>query len=296
MIQRILGFTNLLNLLFAAWCVHRAYSHSASLIMMIVVGIVALFIVQVVMVALQFLLSAVSNKGLAGMGVSGLLRAYWGELCNATVVFGLHQVVGVSSVMDSLNSTQGKRGVLLVHGYFCNRGLWRTEMARLRAKGVPHIAITLEPAFGSISHYAKALNDAVEKLYTLTSMPPVIVGHSMGGLAARAYVAAYGADRIARIITLGTPHHGTFQALAGMGENTQEMRLNSAWQATNAAQLSEAARAKFICFYSNGDNIVSPFESAKLEGADNRFVQSSGHLHLAFTSDFRDELDKSLRQ
>lgn len=300
MIQRILSITNLLNLLFVAWCVHRAWSSGASVLMLIAVALITLVIVQVFLVAQQFVLSAVANKGLAGMSLAGLLRAYWGELRDATVVFGVHQVLGVDALRDSLDNVhgnaQGKRGVLLLHGYFCNRGLWRTEMSRLRAKGVPHMAITLEPAFGSISEYANVVRDAVERLHTITGTAPIIVGHSMGGLAARAYVAAHGADRVHSFITLGTPHHGTFHAVAGVGTNTKEMRLNSAWLAANAALLSEAARAKFSCFYSNGDNIVAPFESAKLEGANNRFVQSSGHLHLAFTSDFRDYLDQQLAQ
>jgi triacylglycerol lipase len=294
MIQRILTLTNGLNLLFVAWCVHRAWVSGAAVFPLILVALVALIIAQVLLVALQFLLSALSNKGLAGMGLGGLLKAYVGELRDATVVFGVHQVLGVDALQDALDNAQGKRGVLLLHGYFCNRGLWRTQMQRLRAMGTPHMAITLEPAFGSISSYAPAVRSAVERLHAATGMAPVVVGHSMGGLAARAYVAAYGSDRISRIITVGTPHHGTFQAMAGLGENTQEMRLNSAWQASNAAQLSEAARSKFICFYSNGDNIVSPFKSATLEGADNRFVESSGHLHLAFTPEFRTELDKQL--
>jgi triacylglycerol lipase len=182
-----------------------------------------------------------------------------------------------------------------VHGFLCNRALWHDEMQRLRARGVPHMSITLEPAFGSISEYANALHHAVETLYTATGMAPVIVGHSMGGLAIRAYLAAHGQERVAQLITLGTPHHGTLQANTGHGQNAKEMRINSAWLQSNAAALSDAARAKFICYYSNGDNIVSPFESAMLEGVDNRRIEATGHLVLAFTSTFRACLDQVLK-
>jgi hypothetical protein len=37
-----------------------------------------------------------------------------------------------------------------------------------------------------------------------------------------------------------------------------------------------------VCFYSNGDNIVAPTESAMLEGADNRHIPATGHVNLIF--------------
>ncbi len=39
-----------------------------------------------------------------------------------------------------------------------------------------------------------------------------IVGHSMGGLVARAYAQKYGVDKINKIVTAGTPHQGTVDA------------------------------------------------------------------------------------
>ena len=37
------------------------------------------------------------------------------------------------------------RGVVLVHGFMCNRGIWNPWMRRLRARGHAHVAVTLEP-------------------------------------------------------------------------------------------------------------------------------------------------------
>ncbi len=56
----------------------------------------------------------------------------------------------------------------------------------------------------SIIINARALKDSVER-YGLIN--PILVGHSMGGLVSRGYVASGGS--ISRLVTLGTPHLGT---------------------------------------------------------------------------------------
>jgi triacylglycerol lipase len=309
MIKNILRAGFALNVLLAFVFAQWAASSDGDWSFIVVASIFGFFIVHIVLIATQFAISAVANKGLVGMSVSELFNAYALELRYAVLTFGWRQPWRESADADQFDNAQGKRGVLFLHGYFCNRGLWREQMAALRAQGTPHMAITLEPAFGSISAYANAVHEAVEKLHSATGMAPVIVGHSMGGLAARAYVAAHsagtpahgartpahGAERVQRIITLGTPHHGTFHAQLGHAQNTAEMQLQSEWLKRNATQLSAEARAKFVCFYSNGDNIVAPFESATLEGAENQRINATGHVSLAFTAEFREALAKALK-
>jgi triacylglycerol lipase len=295
MIKNILRAGFALNLLLAYIFAQWAVSSQGDLLFIVIASMFGFFIVHIVLVATQFAISAAANKGTAGMSVSELFNAYALELRYAVLTFMWRQPWRESADADQLDNAQGKRGVLFLHGYFCNRGLWREQMAALRAQGTPHIAITLEPAFGSISAYANAVHVAVEKLHSATGMAPVIVGHSMGGLAARAYVAANGHERAQRIITLGTPHHGTFHAQLGHAQNTAEMQLQSEWLKRNATQLSAEARAKFLCFYSNGDNIVAPFESATLEGAENQHLNATGHVSLAFTAQFREALIKILK-
>jgi triacylglycerol lipase len=295
MIKNILRAGFALNVLLAYIFAQWAASSEGDWSFIVIASMFGFFIVHIVLIAAQFAISAAANKGTAGMSVSELFNAYALELRYAVLTFIWRQPWRESADADQLDNAQGKRGVLFLHGYFCNRGLWREQMAALRAQGTPHIAITLEPAFGSISAYANAVHEAVEKLHSATGMAPVIVGHSMGGLAARAYVAAHTDKRVQRIITLGTPHHGTFHAQLGHAQNTAEMQLQSEWLKRNATQLSAEARAKFLCFYSNGDNIVAPFESATLEGAENQSINATGHVSLAFTVEFREALISALK-
>lgn len=61
---------------------------------------------------------------------------------------------------------------------------------------------------------AGQLRDFINKTKQLTDRKFSIVAHSMGGLVARIYVHKYGgAKRVNRIITLGTPHLGSAEAL-----------------------------------------------------------------------------------
>jgi triacylglycerol esterase/lipase EstA (alpha/beta hydrolase family) len=177
-------------------------------------------------------------------------------------------------------SLRGRRGVVLVHGFVCNRGLWNPWMARLREERHPFVAVNLEPVFGSIDQYAEIIDDAVERLAALTGLKPLVVGHSMGGLALRAWMRArHGAARVHRVVTIGTPHRGTWLGRFSSTVNGRQMKLDGDW----VAQLAQEQPAvSFTCWYSNCDNIVFPASTATLPGADNRLLRGPAHVELAF--------------
>jgi triacylglycerol esterase/lipase EstA (alpha/beta hydrolase family) len=255
-------------------------------------GAIALpFVWHAAFIAVQFALSAWANRGdaAARLGAAGRLRAWWQESAASIAAFNWRMPWRADAAPDVITA-EPRRGVVLVHGYCCNRGLWRPLMAWLRRQRVPHAAVTLEPPFGSIDGYGRQLHAAVERLRRATGLRPLLVGHSMGGLAVRAYLAQHGASGVHGIITIGTPHHGTVHAALGGGRNAAQMRTGSDWLQRNAAQLDAAVRARFTCFYSNGDNIVAPFRTAALDGADNRLVPCTGHIALAFAPQVRREI------
>jgi triacylglycerol lipase len=214
-----------------------------------------------------------------------LLRAWWGESLSAPRVFCWSQPFRSQAVPDGLPAAaepiRGRTGVLLVHGYVCNRGLWNDWLRRLRAQGVPFVAVNLEPVFGGIEAYASRIEAAVQELEAATGRAPVAVCHSMGGLALRAWWAQDGRDgRLAHAITLGTPHHGTWLARLAFSRNARQMRRDSRWLQALAARETPARRARFTCFYSHADNIVFPASTATLPGADNRHLEAVAHVHM----------------
>jgi triacylglycerol lipase len=215
-------------------------------------------------------------------GIAQLLRAWLAETTGAPRVFLWRQPFRSQSQPDHLpTSLHTGRGVLFVHGFFCNRGLWNPLLRRLRRAGIPFIAINLEPVFASIDSHRRLIENAVRQLERTTTLPPVLVAHSMGGLALRAWL---GDDakhaRFHRLVTIATPHAGTRLAIRGFGANVLQMRPRNDWLAALDAQTPAAVRERTTCFWSHCDNIVVPARNATLAGADNRHLEGTPHVQM----------------
>lgn len=181
----------------------------------------------------------------------------------------------------------GRLPVLMLHGYGANAAFWKPFSRKLAKAGISHSAIDLEPVLAGIDDYAPLIGDAVDALRRASGAPRVILlCHSMGGLAARAWLRRFGPDHVARIITLGTPHHGSTLAAYGPGLNARQMLPPagepSSWLTTLAAAEDEARRSLFVSIYSRHDNIVAPQSSALLPGARNVGLDLVGHVALGF--------------
>ena len=215
---------------------------------------------------------------------SQLLRAWWGEVVTAPRVFFWRQPFRARAEPDHLpEQALGARGVVLVHGFVCNRGLWNPWMRNLRARNTPYIAVNLEPLFDSIDRYPTIIEAAVARLESITGAPVVLVGHSMGGLAIRAWLRQFQGDaRVHRVITIGSPHQGTWLARYGHTVNGKEMRQRGPWLTALAASEPAARSARFTCFYGHCDNIVFPAAAGTLPGAENLHVPGTAHVQMAF--------------
>ena len=192
---------------------------------------------------------------------------------------------------------QGRRGVLLVHGFVCNRGFWNPWMAKLRMAGVPHVAVTMSPPFDDIACQAQALQPAWEALLKATGVPPLLVGHSMGGLAIRSWLARQAdvAQMLPEVITIGTPHHGTALAVWAQSTAAMQMQVLSPFLCALGERESVSQRARFTCYWSVCDNIVFPASTATLPGA--RHVALPGRAHVDLASDpaiLRDVLERTV--
>ena len=257
-------------------------------------------------------------------------------------------------------------GVLLVHGYVCNRGFWRPWLQRFAHAGVPYATVDLEPPFADIDAYAqrieaaRALMHAEQRQYQAERLaaefqqrmqdkevpefvqrfltgpwaqalaeyqllavvpaddtealegvaddllwsvqPPLIVAHSMGGLAVRAWLRAHGGlpalPALARhLVTIGSPHHGTWLARWAHTPNGRQMRRHSDW--LQALHRDEALAAPegwrhATCIYGHCDNIVFPPTTACLPGAALIHVEAQGHVQMAHAREVRALVDRWL--
>jgi pimeloyl-ACP methyl ester carboxylesterase len=226
-----------------------------------------------------------------------MLQEFWWSMQCWFRFFPLARPFSVTLARDALPP------VLLLHGYGANSGFWSPLSKHLSAAGISHAAIDLEPILGSIDGYTDPIENAVQKLCAEVGAEKIIVvGHSMGGLAARAWLRRYGCGRLARLITLGTPHFGSTLAGYGMGKNAREMlppmygeQPGDDWLTALASSENSDVRACITSIYSLHDNIVAPQRSAILPGAVNRPLDLVGHVALGFDRAVVDQLIAEIR-
>lgn len=170
--------------------------------------------------------------------------------------------------------------VLFVHGFFSNAGFWVPFKRYLSQRGMHALyTINLDPEFADIDVFADQLAARIENICR-GGQKLVLVGHSMGGLVCRAYVDKYGVKFVRRVVTLGSPHHGTVLAYLLPGPNLAQMQPGSAW----LSRLNEKTpEVPVSTHYSVHDNIVVPQNSARLEHAATFVLAGIGHLSMAFS-------------
>jgi pimeloyl-ACP methyl ester carboxylesterase len=256
-------------------------------------GALMILLGYALVMAIEFLAVARVNRGDAVPAAStrALLGAWWQEIRVAPLVFCWQQPFRWRTLPDtdtaSANDQSYTPAVVFVHGFVCNRGFWLPWMRELITLNIPYTSVNLEPIFGSIADYVPVIEEAVQRAERLTGLPPVLVCHSMGGLAARAWLAhgSPAAQRLRQVITIGTPHYGTWISRFSRMPNGRQMRQNHEWLGTlSAGEVAALVTpySRYVCWYSNADNIVFPASTAMLPGADNRHVPGVAHVALAF--------------
>lgn len=186
-------------------------------------------------------------------------------------------------------SDTGRPPLLLVHGYGCNHAVWLDLQPALAAAGYHCEPIDLNPMLADIDDYSDALLERLRAMAATHGRAPVMVCHSMGGLAARAALhkaRRQGMEHLcAGLVTIGTPHHGCTMALIGSGANARQMQPGNRWLRTLAASEGPRERAAMTSIFSWHDSIAGPPASGVLPGA--RHVALSGLGHVSLLRDAR---------
>ena len=172
--------------------------------------------------------------------------------------------------------------VLLVPGYGGRVASLDPLAAALRGSGREVVVVErLGDGTGDLRAEAEQLRHMAEQALQDTGAPSVdVVGYSAGGVVARLWVRDYGGAAVARrVLTLGSPHHGTSQAALGrelaggcpvaceqLVPDSDLLRRLNAGDETPDGPLWATVR-------STGDQVVTPVDSAALDGAVNVLVQ-----------------------
>ncbi len=107
---------------------------------------------------------------------------------------------------------RGEKIAIFIHGFTAESSYMAELMQQFSGAGFTSLAFEYA-CFRGIDHAAKNLSQLLTLFdgeQTISGNRLVLVGHSMGGLVARALVALEGGSRFVRkVITLGSPHGGT---------------------------------------------------------------------------------------
>ncbi len=175
--------------------------------------------------------------------------------------------------------------VLLVPGYGGNTGSLAPLAARLSAAGHRVTVVTL-PGDGTGNLAAQA--STVDSYVTAALATPQgraagsvdIVGYSAGGVVARLWVQRHdGVHKARRVVTLGSPHHGTSLAAAGTVLAPDACPTACQQLAPGSTLLSGLATPvpvppAWLAVWTADDQTVTPPDSANLDGATDLEIQS----------------------
>ena len=173
--------------------------------------------------------------------------------------------------------------VLLVPGYGGATGALQSLADRLVAAGRDAAVVELPgDGTGDLEAAADALDAAATAALERTGEPAVdVVGYSAGGIVARLWVADGNAGSVRRVVTLGSPHHGT--ELAGLAGSLAPSQCPIACRqlapdSELLAELNDGDETpkgpSWVSIWTTRDRTVTPPESARLDGALELPVQS----------------------
>jgi triacylglycerol esterase/lipase EstA (alpha/beta hydrolase family) len=181
-----------------------------------------------------------------------------------------------------LAARAGPVPVLLVPGYGGQAGSLQVLAARIRATGRAAAIVRLPGrATGSLVTDAAALNAAVGRALRAGAPSVDVIGYSAGGLVALLWAQQDGGSHLARrVVTLGSPFHGTALAADAAGvvpgacpAACQQLVPGSSLLARLDAT-GVPGRLPWLSLWSTDDRVVLPPDSARLAGAVNVPIQS----------------------
>jgi triacylglycerol esterase/lipase EstA (alpha/beta hydrolase family) len=172
--------------------------------------------------------------------------------------------------------------VLLVPGYGGSTGSLSVLARRIRAAGRVAIVLHLPgKGTGSLIADAGVLNAAVNRALSRGAPSVDVIGYSAGGVATLVWARQDGGTHKARrVITLGSPFHGTQLASAATAFLPGACPVACQQLVPGSSLLSRLdatavpARPRWLSLWTTDDQTVTPPDSARLAGALNVPIQS----------------------
>lgn len=172
--------------------------------------------------------------------------------------------------------------VLLLPGYGGSTSSLERLAATLRTATRRDVRVVraVGDGTGDLSAQARALQATVRGLISGGAPSVDVVGYSAGGVVARLWAARFGgAAQARRIVTLGSPHHGTEVAELAVELAPDQCPLACQQLAPDSELLRSlpvgaVPGPRWISLWTAKDDVVTPPSSGRLEGAVDVRLQS----------------------
>ena len=176
--------------------------------------------------------------------------------------------------------------VVMVHGLYHNRTAWLIMKRRLRKAGYTNLYTYQYNSF--TRDFEPAVHGLLRKLDSLPSDRPntrvILVGHSLGGLVSRCVAGnPQYRERIAALVTLGSPHHGS--ALARLGTNRMARDLIPGGHISQAVDRMPDPDCPRLGIYTLTDDYVSPLSMLKTgrQGWQEKVCSPMAHVWMLYS-------------
>ena len=211
--------------------------------------------------------------------LGGAARLFWHEF--VTIAGNAPRMILYRALVRDPPPAPSHAPVLLIHGVLCNAGVWHPFKRWLARRGVaPVYTLSYGPPLASIELFAEQAKQKIDAILADTGAAKVVVvAHSMGGLVMRAYLRRFGGERIARLVTVATPHEGSFLAWIAFGQSIAQLRPRNRWL-TGLGTPEGDDLPPIVSLWSWHDSMVAPQTSARVAFGENIEVAGVGHTAL----------------
>jgi len=197
---------------------------------------------------------------------SWILRGLASSVLSHMVAIGCYPLVLIRNLWrPAPGAGSSSPPVILIHGLYHNASAWIRFRGALRREGYDRIYAfnynSFRPDFQEISGRLEEWITEISRAFPGESV--ILVGHSMGGLLAKAYAARDDASKgpsVKAVVTLGTPFGGSKAAVLAIGNLAKSLACGSALiHELEGRQVPSEVPS--IAFHSPVDNLVLPAES-----------------------------------
>lgn len=208
------------------------------------------------------------TKESGGRTISWILKGFLSSVLSHIIMIGSCPLAVVKRLWraDPRDVTSSPP-VILIHGLYHNATAWIFYRWWLRRAGYERVYLfnynSLKSTFWEISGQLDKWMAETARFFPGEAV--LIVGHSLGGLLAKAYAGkkdGVQGPEVRTLVTLGSPHKGSRMVVFGIGKLAKSLAYGSTL-IQELEQIKTPSEIDCTAIYSPVDNMVLPAESLK---------------------------------